>query len=55
MAKRTRCDIMADALAQLKARGKAGSVIAAAIANRWMRGLFHELQALETPALLAAA
>lgn len=41
--------------AQLKARGKAGSVIAAAIANRWVRGLFHELQALETPAVLAAA
>ena len=40
--------------AQLKARGKAGSVIAAAIANRWVRGLFHELLAVETPALVAA-
>jgi len=33
--------------AQLRARGKAGSLIAAAVANRWMRRLFHELCALE--------
>lgn len=33
--------------ASLRARGKPGSVIAAAIANRWIRGLFHELRALE--------
>lgn len=35
---------------QLKARGKAGSVIAAAVANRWMRRLFHDLRAVELPA-----
>lgn len=29
---------------QLRARGKPGSLIAAAIANRWMRGLFHEMK-----------
>lgn len=29
---------------KLKAGGKPGSVIAAAIGNRWMRGLFHELK-----------
>ena len=40
--------------AQLKARGKAGSVIAAAIANRWVRGLFHELQAVEQTVPVAA-
>lgn len=40
--------------AQLKARGKAGSVVAAAIANRWVRSLFHELLRVETAALTAA-
>jgi transposase len=40
--------------AQLKARGKAGSVIAAAIANRWTRSLFHQLRAVETAAPVAA-
>ena len=35
---------------QLKERGKAGSVIAAAVANRWMRRLFHDLRALELAA-----
>jgi len=35
---------------QLQARGKAGSVIAAAVANRWTRRLFHELGALEAAA-----
>jgi len=40
--------------AHLKARGKAGSVIAAAIANRWVRGLFHELQAVEQTVPVAA-
>lgn len=35
--------------AQLKARGKPGSVIAAAIANRWVRGLLHEMK--ELPAM----
>ena len=35
---------------QLKARGKAGSLIAAAVANRWRRRLFHELCALESAA-----
>lgn len=30
--------------AKLKTRGKAGSVIAAAIANRYMRGLYHRMQ-----------
>lgn len=29
--------------AQLRGRGKPGSVIAAAVANRWVRGLFHDL------------
>jgi len=40
---------------RLKARGKAGSVIAAAIANRYMRGLYHRMQMpvldLDGPAL----
>jgi len=40
--------------AQLRARGKAGSVIAAAIANRWARSLFHTLRAVETAAPVAA-
>lgn len=35
---------------RLKARGKPGSVIAAAVANRWVRGLFHELLAVRTVA-----
>ena len=30
--------------ARLASNGKAGSVIAAAVANRWMRGLYYELQ-----------
>jgi transposase len=29
---------------QLRARGKAGSVIAATVANRWMRWLYHEMK-----------
>jgi transposase len=31
--------------AELKARGKPGSVIAAAVANRWIRGMHHQLVA----------
>lgn len=27
----------------MKARGKPGSVVAAAVANRWVRWLFHQL------------
>jgi len=34
----------------MKKRGKAGSLVAAAVANRWIRWLFHQLQ----PARLAA-
>jgi transposase len=34
----------------LRQRGKPGSVIAAAVANRWIRGLFHDLMALRTAA-----
>jgi transposase len=46
-----RCDPRWQAFrTQLRARGKAGSVIAAAVANRWMRRLFHELCALELAA-----
>ena len=46
-----RCDPRWQAFrAQLRARGKAGSLIAAAVANRWMRCLFHELCALELAA-----
>jgi transposase len=36
--------------AGMKARGKAGSLVAAAVANRWVRGLFHQMQ----PVKLAA-
>lgn len=32
--------------ASMRARGKPGSVVTAAIANRWVRGLFHELKTL---------
>ena len=32
--------------AQMKARGKPHSVIAAAVANRWMRTLHHDLKSL---------
>lgn len=35
---------------QLKARGKPGSLVAAAVANRWMRGLYHEMKQLVPPA-----
>jgi transposase len=35
---------------KLRLRGKPGSVVAAAVANRWVRGLFHHMQ----PANLAA-
>ena len=46
-----RCDPRWRAMkAQLRARGKAGSLIAAAIANRWTRGLFHTLVAREAAA-----
>ncbi len=38
----------------MKARGKAGSVIAAAVANRWTRRLFHDVRALEVAAYRAA-
>lgn len=31
---------------QMKSRGKKGSVVAAAIANRWVRWLYHQLQEL---------
>ena len=31
---------------EMKARGKHGSVIVAAIANRWMRGLHHEMSSM---------
>lgn len=30
--------------ADMKARGEAGSVVAAAVANRWVRWLFHQMQ-----------
>jgi transposase len=36
--------------ADMKGRGKAGSLVAAAVANRWVRWLFHQMQ----PAKLAA-
>jgi transposase len=36
--------------ATLRAKGKPGSVIAAAVANRWMRGLHHELLTLRKAA-----
>ena len=36
--------------AGMKSRGKAGSLVAAAVANRWVRWLFHQMQ----PAKLAA-
>ncbi len=32
--------------ARLRAAGKPGSVVAAAVANRWVRGLFHTMQAV---------
>jgi transposase len=35
---------------KLRRRGKPGSVIAAAVANRWVRGLFHELMNVQTAA-----
>ena len=35
---------------QMKERGQAGSLIAAAVANRWMRRLFHDVRALELAA-----
>jgi len=35
---------------QLRQRGKPGSLIAAAVANRWVRGLFHELMQLRSAA-----
>lgn len=38
---------------QMKERGKPTSVIAAAVANRWIRGLYYELR--HEPALAAAA
>jgi transposase len=38
--------------ADLRARGKSGSVIAAAVANRWVRGLLHQMKT-ETPATAA--
>lgn len=38
---------------QLRERGKPGSVIAAAVANRWTRRLFHELRQLESTAVAA--
>lgn len=45
-----RCDARWIAFAaQLRTRGKPGSVIAAAVANRWVRKLYHELITL-TPA-----
>ncbi|MGE0482334.1 MAG: transposase, partial [Phycisphaerae bacterium] len=34
----------------LKERGKPGSVIAAAVANRWVRGLYHDLVAIKLAA-----
>ncbi len=34
----------------LRQRGKPGSVVAAAVANRWVRGLFHELMSLHPAA-----
>lgn len=39
---------------ELKARGKPVSVISAAIANRWMRWLFHQLKETRPPASVAA-
>ena len=47
----TRCDpCWKQFKRQMKERGKAGSLIAAAVANRWMRRLFHDVRALETAA-----
>jgi len=34
----------------MRSRGKPGSVIAAAVANRWIRGLFHDLMSISTAA-----
>ena len=40
----TRCDPRWGLLAaRMRARGKAGSVVAAAVANRWMRGLYYRV------------
>lgn len=39
----------------LQARGKSGSVIAAAVANRWVRGLLHQMKPATTPAIEPAA
>jgi transposase len=36
--------------AQQREAGKPGSVIAAAVANRWVRGLFHQMQPEQEPA-----
>jgi transposase len=42
-----RCDARWQALGQsLKARGKPGNVAAVAVANRWMRWLYHQLRPL---------
>ena len=41
--------------AQMHERGKAGSLIAAAVANRWMRGLYYRLREVEHRGLEQAA
>lgn len=47
----TRCDPTWKAFKeQMQNRGKAGSLIAAAVANRWLRRLYHELYALNPAA-----
>lgn len=38
----------------LKAKGKPGSVIVAAVANRWVRWLFHQLKEIKPPVSVAA-
>lgn len=47
----TRCDVRWKTFkAELRQRGKAGSLIAAAVANRWLRRLYHDLCALHPAA-----
>lgn len=40
---------------RLRKKGKPGSVVAAAIANRWVRKLYHQMKELKAPEVTAAA
>lgn len=40
---------------KLRAKGKPGSLVAAAIANRWVRKLYHEMKELRAPGEVSAA